>query len=69
AGKGVVEFHLKSLPMLEGRYSVSATCHSRDQLTVYHWRENMETFEVNSDMGDVGILYIPVEINVEAKSP
>ncbi|MBU4174680.1 MAG: ABC transporter ATP-binding protein [Actinobacteria bacterium] len=62
AGDGVVEFDLKSLPMLEGRYLVSVAAHSRDEQTVYHWQDKLYQFEMKSDIDDVGLLYIPCEV-------
>ncbi|MCJ7745702.1 MAG: Wzt carbohydrate-binding domain-containing protein, partial [Actinobacteria bacterium] len=63
-GEGVIEFDLKSLPMLEGRYFVNLSIHSRDERTVYHWLDRHATFEMNSRINDVGLLYIPCEILV-----
>ena len=64
SGEGVVEFDLKALPMLEGRYSVSLSVHSRDEQTVYHWLDRYTTFDMYSQMNDIGLLYIPCEILV-----
>jgi len=64
SGEGVIEFDLKSLPMLEGRYFVNLSIHSRDEQTVYHWLDRHATFEMNSRINDVGLLYIPCEILV-----
>ena len=63
-GEGVIEFDLKALPMLEGRYFVSLSVHSRDERTVYHWLDRYATFDMHSQMNDVGLLYIPCEISV-----
>lgn len=63
-GEGYVQFELRSLPMLEGRYLVSAAIHSRDEQTIYHWLDRYVPFDVKSDLGDVGLLYIPTEIEV-----
>jgi ABC-type polysaccharide/polyol phosphate transport system ATPase subunit len=62
SGDGLVEFDLKTLPMLEGRYYVSVAIHSRDEQVVYHWLEKHIYFDVKSEISDVGLLYIPVEI-------
>jgi len=62
SGDGTVEFDLQSLPMLEGRYFVSVAVHSRDEQTVYHWLEKNTTFNMHSDIKDVGVLYIPCEV-------
>lgn len=63
-GEGYVQFDLTSLPMLEGRYLVSVAIHSRDEETVYHWLDRHVPFEVKSDLGDVGLLYVPTEVEV-----
>jgi ABC-type polysaccharide/polyol phosphate transport system ATPase subunit len=64
SGEGVIEFDLKSLPMLEGRYFVNLAVHSRDEQTVYHWLDRYTTFDMHSQISDVGLLYIPCEILV-----
>ncbi len=63
-GEGYVQFDLQSLPMLEGRYLVSAAIHSRDEQTVYHWLDRHVPFDVKSDSADVGLLYVPTEVEV-----
>lgn len=67
-GDGVVEFNLMSLPMLEGRYLVSVAVHSRDEKTVYHWLEKLYQFDMHSDIDDVGLLYIPCEIDIQKQA-
>jgi ABC-type polysaccharide/polyol phosphate transport system ATPase subunit len=64
SGEGVIEFDLKSLPMLEGRYFVNLSIHSRDEKTVYHWLERYATFDMRSQVSDVGLLYIPCDVLV-----
>ena len=61
-GDGVVEYRLKSLPMLEGRYFVSVAIHSRDEQLVYHWLDKSVHFDMHSQVSDVGLLYIPCDI-------
>jgi len=63
-GEGVVEFSMKSLPMLEGRYFVSVAIHSRDEQVVYHWLDKHIYFDMRSQASDAGLLYIPCEITV-----
>jgi ABC-type polysaccharide/polyol phosphate transport system ATPase subunit len=64
SGEGFVEFDMKSLPMLEGRYLVSVAIHSRDERKIYHWIERHYPFDMHSDISDVGLLYIPSEARV-----
>jgi ABC-type polysaccharide/polyol phosphate transport system ATPase subunit len=63
-GAGQVQFDLKSLPMLEGRYLVSLAIHSRDEETVYHWLDRHVTFDMHSDINDAGLLYVPTEVEI-----
>ncbi|MBU4301493.1 MAG: ABC transporter ATP-binding protein [Actinobacteria bacterium] len=62
-GEGIVEFDLKSLPMLDGRYLVSVAVHSRDGEVDYHWLDKYLPFEMHSDIDDAGLLYVPCEVN------
>ena len=65
SGEGYVDFDLKALPMLDGRYLVSVAIHSRDEQTEYHWLEKLFPFDMHSDITeDVGLLYIPSEVTV-----
>lgn len=63
-GAGQVQFELKSLPMLEGRYLISLAIHSRDEETVYHWLDRHVPFDMHSDIEDAGLLYVPTEVEV-----
>ena len=68
-GEGYVEFSLKGLPMLEGRYLVSVAIHSRDEQTEYHWLEKLYPFDMHSEVTeDVGLLFIPSEVSLH-KAP
>jgi ABC-type polysaccharide/polyol phosphate transport system ATPase subunit len=64
SGEGFVQFDLKSLPMLEGRYLVSVAVHSRDEQTVYHWLEKHSHFDMHSESNDAGLLYVPTEVEI-----
>jgi lipopolysaccharide transport system ATP-binding protein len=65
SGEGYVDFDLKALPMLDGRYLVSVAIHSRDEQTEYHWLEKLFPFDMHSDITeDVGLLYIPSDVTV-----
>ncbi len=63
-GPGAIEFRLSSLPMLEGKYFVSAAIHSRDESVIYHWLDKHVSFDMHSGVDDIGLLYIPCEIAV-----
>ncbi len=63
-GEGFVQFDLKSLPLLEGRYLVSVAIHSRDESVVYHWLDRYYPFDVHSEINDAGLLYIPSSVQV-----
>ncbi len=63
-GEGFVQFDLKSLPMLEGRYLVSVAAHSRDEQTIYHWLDRHVPFDMHSDIEDDGLLYVPTEVRI-----
>ena len=63
-GEGIVEFDLKSLPMLEGKYFVSLAIHSKDEHVVYHWLDKHVSFDISSDTADIGLLYIPCDVNI-----
>ena len=63
-GEGIVEFDLQQLPMLEGKYFVSVAIHSRDEQLVYHWLDKHASFDIASDTSDIGLLYIPCNVNV-----
>jgi ABC-type polysaccharide/polyol phosphate transport system ATPase subunit len=68
-GDGFVQFDLKSLPLLEGRYLVSVAIHSRDESVVYHWLDRFFPFEMHSSVDDVGLLYIPSDVHVVKDLP
>ena len=63
-GEGFVQFDLKSLPMLEGRYLLSLAIHSRDEEIVYHWLDRHVPFDMHSDINDAGLLYVPTKIEI-----
>ena len=69
SGEGFIQFDLKSLPMLEGRYLVSVAIHSRDEETVYHWLDRFYPFDMHSDIMDAGLLYIPSEVTFVPNYP
>jgi ABC-2 type transport system ATP-binding protein len=64
-GKYRVQFLLRSLPFLRGRYYVTLGVHSRDAKVVYHLQEQRYSFEVLRGEEDPGLVHIPVECRVE----
>ena len=64
-GKYRVQFVLKSLPLVEGRYFVTLGVHSRDSRKVYHLQEQRYAFDVVKGEENPGAVFIPVECRVE----
>jgi ABC-2 type transport system ATP-binding protein len=64
-GKYRVQFVLKSLPFVEGRYFLTLGVHSRDSKVVYHLQEQRYSFDVLKGEENPGAVFIPVEARVE----
>jgi ABC-2 type transport system ATP-binding protein len=64
-GKQRVQFVLKSLPLVDGRYWVTIGVHSRDSRRVYHMQEHRYSFDVVKGEENPGAIFIPVECRVE----
>jgi ABC-2 type transport system ATP-binding protein len=64
-GKHRVQFVLKSLPFVDGRYYVTLGVHSRDSSRVYHLQEQRYSFAVVRGIENPGMVWIPVECRVE----
>ena len=64
-GKHRVQFVLKSLPFVQGRYYVTLGVHSRDSTRVYHVQEQHYSFVVVPGQENPGIVFIPVECRAE----
>lgn len=64
-GKQRVQFLLKSLPFVEGRYYVTLGVHSRDSKRVYHLQEQRYSFDVVRGEENPGAVWIPVECRIE----
>jgi ABC-2 type transport system ATP-binding protein len=64
-GKYRVQFVLKSLPFVQGRYYLTLGVHSRDSRVVYHLQEQRNSFDVLKGEEESGTMYIPVEARVE----
>jgi ABC-2 type transport system ATP-binding protein len=64
-GKHRVQFVLKSLPFVEGRYYVTLGVHSRDSSRVYHLQEQRYSFVVVRGEENPGPVYIAVDCRAE----
>jgi ABC-2 type transport system ATP-binding protein len=64
-GKQRVQFVLKSLPFVRGRYYVTFGVHSRDSTRVYHLQEGRYSFAMVRGEENPGLVFIPVECRVE----
>jgi ABC-type polysaccharide/polyol phosphate transport system ATPase subunit len=64
-GKHRVQFILKSLPLVDGRYYVTLGVHSRSSAKVYHLQEQRYSFEVRPGAENPGAVFIPVECRSE----
>jgi lipopolysaccharide transport system ATP-binding protein len=45
-GEGVVTYHIPCLPLLEGTYQISVSCHKRDDSEMYDYHDRAYTFRV-----------------------
>ncbi len=63
-GKGRVDFRMPSLPMLDGRYYISAAIHSRDEMTNYHWVDKKYYIDITSQGEDAGFLIMDCQIDI-----
>jgi ABC-type polysaccharide/polyol phosphate transport system ATPase subunit len=64
-GKHRVQFVLKTLPFVEGRYYVTLGVHARDASRVYHVQEQHYSFAIVRGEENPGLVYIPVECREE----
>jgi ABC-2 type transport system ATP-binding protein len=64
-GKQRVQFVLKSIPFVEGRFYVTLGVHARDSSRVYHMLEQQHSFAVVRGAENTGPVHIPVECRVE----
>jgi ABC-2 type transport system ATP-binding protein len=64
-GKHRVQFILKPLPFVEGRYYVTLGVHSRDSRRVYHVQEQHYSFAVVRGLENPGLVFVPVECRSE----
>ena len=64
-GKHRVQFVVKSLPMVNGRFFVTLGVHSRDSRRVYHVQDQRYSFSVLMGEENPGLMWLPVEFRVE----
>jgi ABC-2 type transport system ATP-binding protein len=64
-GKYRLQFVLKSLPFVEGRYYITIGVHSRDSTRVFHTQQQAHSFVMVRGQENPGMLYIPVEARAE----
>jgi ABC-2 type transport system ATP-binding protein len=64
-GKHRVQFVLRSLPLVDGRFYLTFGVHSRDARTVFHTMQQALAFDVVRAEENPGALFIPVECRSE----
>jgi ABC-2 type transport system ATP-binding protein len=64
-GKHRVQFVLRSLPLVDGRFYLTFGVHSRDARTVYHTMQQAVAFDVVRGEENPGAVFIPVECRSE----
>ena len=64
-GKHRVQFALRSLPLVDGRFYLTFGVHSRDSRTVYHTMQQALAFDVVRGEENPGAVFIPVECRSE----
>ena len=64
-GKHRVQFVLRHLPFVEGRYFVTLGVHARDSSRVYHLQEQRYSFRVAPGEYNPGPVFIPVDVRTE----
>jgi ABC-2 type transport system ATP-binding protein len=64
-GKLRVTFDMKTLPLAEGRYSLTLGVHDRSERVVHDWQDQRYSFDVSGGLEDDTRLFIPVHTRVE----
>ncbi len=59
-GRRRVRFAFESIPMMEGRYYVSVSVHTRDESRMYHFCENTTGFRIHGDTDEPGVIHLAV---------
>jgi len=64
-GKLRVGFEMTSLPLADGRYSLTVGIHDRSERVVHDWHDQRYAFDVAGGLVEESQIYIPVETRVE----
>jgi ABC-2 type transport system ATP-binding protein len=65
-GDGEIAFEFDRVPLLDGTYLVTLAIQTRDEGTVYDWREQQTRFEVMNPSRTSGLVSFPVEVSFRA---
>jgi ABC-2 type transport system ATP-binding protein len=64
-GKLRVTFDMKTLPLAEGRYTLTLGVHNRSERLVHDWQDQRYSFDVSAGLEEEVRLFIPVHTRVE----
>jgi ABC-type polysaccharide/polyol phosphate transport system ATPase subunit len=64
-GKLRVGFEMTSVPLADGRYSLTVGIHDRSERVVHDWHDQRYVFDVAGGLMEDSQIYIPVETTVE----
>jgi hypothetical protein len=65
-GRRTVSFSVPDVPLLDGTYAVTIGVHTRGGLVYDSW-EQLRRFEVAAPGRDIGLVRLPVEIEVDGR--
>ena len=64
-GKLRVTFDMKTLPLAEGRYTLTLGVHDRSERVVHDWQDQRYAFDISAGLEEEVRLFIPVHTRVE----
>jgi len=64
-GKLRVTFDMKTLPLAEGRYTLTLGVHDRSERIVHDWQDQRYAFDVSAGLEEEVRLFIPVHTRIE----
>jgi ABC-2 type transport system ATP-binding protein len=64
-GKLRVTFDMKTLPLAEGRYTLTLGLHDRSERMVHDWQDQRYAFDVSAGLEEEVRLFIPVHTRIE----
>jgi ABC-type polysaccharide/polyol phosphate transport system ATPase subunit len=64
-GKLRVTFDMKTLPLAEGRYTLTVGVHDRSERVVHDWQDQRYAFDISAGLEEEVRLFIPVHTRVE----